>query len=134
MRLLCFFFISCFRLCNTYIVPKSLIGTWMPVNSCAVFHLSRDNVQTFYNNGDLKMNIYNVSMNNNSSIHLFLNELQINKIPSDIDFKSMLRAISILKNIFRHDLEIIFQNDTFIHYKSGKLNGCVAIKKIDTNK
>jgi hypothetical protein len=106
----------------------------MHSDSLAQFHISQDAVQTFYKNGDVKMNINHVSIHDNSTICLHLNNLSINKIPSDMNFQNLMMALTIIKSISRHDLQINVKNESMIHYKSGNLNGNIVIKKIDSNK
>ena len=133
MRLLICFMILFSKFCHTsnFLIPKALLGTWKPTDSTALFKVSEESIQTIYKDGNLKMNIQNITVINKDTVFISLNKLNIIKIPSEVDVKNFIKAVSIVKDIIQNDLQIKFYNESLIHYKSGKLNGSFVIKKIE---
>jgi hypothetical protein len=133
------FIIGMFFLQNEIIgfhIPTSFIGKWKPIHHPTYFIIEKDKINVYLNGGHIYMDVKNVTKICDNEINLYMNNLNIVKIPKTINIKNMIKSMNIIHNINKNGLFLYLKYDIllFVKYEIFKhQNGNFEMEKINNS-
>lgn len=123
-----------FSKANNFLIPSRLIGAWRVLKmDTNIFHIDPSSIYALYNHGNISMDCQMI-IENERSITIDLDHLCVHKIPKNIDYKNMMKALKIIGSLRKKGLRIMildtqYENLKKIKYNSSDIVGEFEIKK-----